>query len=391
MEVAEALLTLGVAGASECQTLSAEALKRAYLKKVRVHPPERDPQGFQRVREAYELLRAFEVTSAGVRGSAHFVPGATSSTESEAPAPERKTEKNERSATAKEPDPDSSAFERLQQALTAQQYEAAANALIEIYGAATLTSRRPTPHVVLSLVTRQFIVGAQDLGRRLFLAFETDMALINSPLNARLAASWKLLAELVLLSGQAPPAVIRALASAIQSGDFEEATETLRTELDGRGVHTRVELESSLQAAAPILFKAAWPANRGVSPKQQRHNETWGRRVLFLMVVLVSSFMYIVETSSPRRASKPHAAAASPSNLGALSAEQAKELDSVTKKVEKVVRFSRCNQMRAVWKDYTSVVRRLKGRELVMQGYEKLRVNAGTTCPQVSSELPESP
>ena len=36
MELAEALLTLGVGGVTEWRTLSAEALKRAYLKQVRV-------------------------------------------------------------------------------------------------------------------------------------------------------------------------------------------------------------------------------------------------------------------------------------------------------------------------------------------------------------------
>lgn len=33
-------------------------IRRAYLDKVREHPPERDPEGFKRVREAYEQLRS---------------------------------------------------------------------------------------------------------------------------------------------------------------------------------------------------------------------------------------------------------------------------------------------------------------------------------------------
>jgi curved DNA-binding protein CbpA len=36
----------------------AAAIKRAYLRAVRAHPPERDPEGFARVREAFELLSA---------------------------------------------------------------------------------------------------------------------------------------------------------------------------------------------------------------------------------------------------------------------------------------------------------------------------------------------
>jgi curved DNA-binding protein CbpA len=33
-------------------------IKRAYFTRVREHPPERDPDGFKRVRAAYEQLRA---------------------------------------------------------------------------------------------------------------------------------------------------------------------------------------------------------------------------------------------------------------------------------------------------------------------------------------------
>ncbi|MDP2659676.1 MAG: DnaJ domain-containing protein [Dehalococcoidia bacterium] len=35
-----------------------DEIRRAYLEKVREHPPERDPEGFKRVREAYEHLRS---------------------------------------------------------------------------------------------------------------------------------------------------------------------------------------------------------------------------------------------------------------------------------------------------------------------------------------------
>jgi len=45
--------TLGVErGASEAE------IKQAYFALVRQHPPERDPEGFKRIRAAYEKLRA---------------------------------------------------------------------------------------------------------------------------------------------------------------------------------------------------------------------------------------------------------------------------------------------------------------------------------------------
>src|SRR5512138_1512464 len=36
---------------------SADQIRRGYLRAVRAHPPERDADGFRRVRDAYELLK----------------------------------------------------------------------------------------------------------------------------------------------------------------------------------------------------------------------------------------------------------------------------------------------------------------------------------------------
>ncbi|MBI4317689.1 MAG: DnaJ domain-containing protein [Chloroflexi bacterium] len=37
---------------------SSAEVRAAYMQKLREHPPERDPEGFKRVREAYETLRS---------------------------------------------------------------------------------------------------------------------------------------------------------------------------------------------------------------------------------------------------------------------------------------------------------------------------------------------
>ena len=61
--VEEALQLLGAD-----RSLDAEALRRTYLRKVRTVRPDTDPEGFRRVREAYELLRP--LAEAGVLGRA---------------------------------------------------------------------------------------------------------------------------------------------------------------------------------------------------------------------------------------------------------------------------------------------------------------------------------
>src|SRR5688572_12621326 len=52
MDSSRALSKLGLATPT-----SAEAIRRAYLRAVRAHPPERDPDGFRLVREAYDVLK----------------------------------------------------------------------------------------------------------------------------------------------------------------------------------------------------------------------------------------------------------------------------------------------------------------------------------------------
>ena len=39
------------------QTATDEQIRQAYLHNVRLHPPDRDQQQFERIRDAYELLR----------------------------------------------------------------------------------------------------------------------------------------------------------------------------------------------------------------------------------------------------------------------------------------------------------------------------------------------
>lgn len=40
------------------ETASDDVIKKAYLEKVRAHPPERDPEQFQVIRSAYESIRS---------------------------------------------------------------------------------------------------------------------------------------------------------------------------------------------------------------------------------------------------------------------------------------------------------------------------------------------
>ncbi|MGE3545189.1 MAG: hypothetical protein AB7L28_14730, partial [Kofleriaceae bacterium] len=54
MDYGSALETLGLEHEDQ---LTKDQVRRAYMRRLRLHPPERDPEGFTRLREAYELVR----------------------------------------------------------------------------------------------------------------------------------------------------------------------------------------------------------------------------------------------------------------------------------------------------------------------------------------------
>lgn len=53
LDAADPFEVLGVAGDADDATI-----RRAYLRLLRMHPPERDPDGFRRLRAAYEAVRS---------------------------------------------------------------------------------------------------------------------------------------------------------------------------------------------------------------------------------------------------------------------------------------------------------------------------------------------
>ena len=56
------------------ETADDEAVRAAYLAAVRRSPPDRDPEGFRHIREAYEALQDYERRLAGERGDAGAAP-----------------------------------------------------------------------------------------------------------------------------------------------------------------------------------------------------------------------------------------------------------------------------------------------------------------------------
>src|SRR6187402_2882370 len=134
MSEAEAFEILGLTGLG---VSSAGELKRAYLKQVRQHPPERDPEGFRRVRDAYELLQ--QSGSPPVAGAPQTAPVNLPA----APPP---------LSSAELPTPTATPIERLVEALNARRPKAAGQVLLEIYADPKPAAELPPPQIPLQVV-----------------------------------------------------------------------------------------------------------------------------------------------------------------------------------------------------------------------------------------------
>ncbi len=411
MDVVEAFETLGL---DESDELSAEQLKRSYLRKVRQHPPERDPAGFQQVRQAYELLQ--QRSNGRAELSAHVARPEPFS----APAPDRTSEPPRASsadapkpsaepsipqpepAQSRTPDPPapaaSDALTRLRSAVGESKWVAAGNALLELYADATLSERLPPPEIALRISLELFESGKHKTARRLFEAFKAHMASHGTRLSAETASVWKLLSELSELSRAVDSSLTCALAEAIRSGAFQDAAPELRAEMAQYGDR---KVTALMQSRAPTLLAATWPY---VRPPAQRSKRTWrglpwvARLSLFgifglyrLVVSLTESPThsdYVVPAAVVDRP-RPDRRFSEPSSV--LSASDTLKLHDITSKIEKLYQSGQCDETRAAWDEYLVVARPLGGAPAVRQGYAFRRTQAISTCPTLATELPEEP
>jgi hypothetical protein len=236
---------------------SEEGVRRAYLKAVRAHGPERDPAGFAEVRSAYELL-----------SRRHWLPMLTASAvEAEPVAPE---------STRAPAEPQSPSSSRVgvpssppaRQSAAPPPLAAPADGFLRLLaasnpaGAAQLLLGAwadghglvaPPAHV-LSCTLQLFEAGALGLAVELLLAFEasTERAEFRpSTFDTAVIARWMLLTELAALPGHAERELIAALATAVRSGRYRHARRVL-----ARAVAANASLMPRLRRLAPALLAA---------------------------------------------------------------------------------------------------------------------------------------
>lgn len=214
MSVASALEVLGLSGAP-----SQDEIRRAYLRKVKEHPPERDRDGFKQVRDAFDFLKAH------ARGfvlaeleALPLAPPPVAAPIEIVPAPPLP-------APAVPPQ-----IEVIERALGEDDPVAAAEAMLELYergsGAAA-----PVPAPIFALRTFMALMARNrfDVGRALLQAFETYEALHGSEAGAgpEVGARWRLAREVAALS-TADELLARAVAQSLNDGHIYTAAEAVQ-------------------------------------------------------------------------------------------------------------------------------------------------------------------
>jgi hypothetical protein len=250
-------------------TPSEQELKRAYLRQVKAHPPERDANGFREVREAYELLKQGAWTRRLILAGRPSTPpkAELEASQPAAEEPEAEEPKSEepKSDTAEEPGPSfplhiGREIEALNKALAGDDPASAATAMIALYGM-PLLEQAPVPPPIFALKTFMVLMerGPAKLARELLDAFESHVQTHQdgSATSSDVAARWKLARE-VLATYELDRPLACAVAAGLRSGQLYTAGDAAEAAFHQHGAR----LERYMRLKAPTVWGSIAPLLR---------------------------------------------------------------------------------------------------------------------------------
>ncbi|HEX2870775.1 MAG TPA: J domain-containing protein [Polyangiaceae bacterium] len=290
-------------------------VRRAYLRQVKAHPPERDPEGFRRVREAFELLQGGYVAPLVVARLAHApaVEAPVAETEAEtapdsdeAPPSDLAAETSQALSGTLLPQATQEQVEHLKAALANDNPAAAAEAMTWLYQRPGLESA-PVASPLLALQTVVALVqrGRFKPARTLLEALDHFVALNPQPggFGPELGARWKLASELLGVS-LLDSRLARALAAGLHEGDLSIAANAASAAFDDYGR----ELERHMLENAPTLWGQVAPLIRTqpqpVHPTNFR-GSGWQGWVLVVVAINIFRLCVSAADSSPTTYSPP--------------------------------------------------------------------------------------
>jgi len=375
MNVDEARAILGLEG-----PVSPDELKRAYLKSVKAHSPERDPEGFRRVREAFDWLKArpWLLNVESVATSSEWLPApplpasnAVEPSEQENPPPE----------VEPAPEDDAGAYLVPQSVLAAESVRERAESLIAQHRSAV--GMGPWAHsleTVLELVDQ----GDVALANKLFTAF--GLAIERAGLGARelspdVASRWKLVGEVIALSNAqgVPSDVTSAIAAALRAGKLGDAWPPVREAWLKFGSRFR----RPFRAQAPMLAKAI---ERGTVRRAST-----GRSALawFALALLVGSMNFLATFAQSSRREALHSDPV-PREVPSWALQRDVRASTLAAAIDMNLASGACGAVAEQWPQYVAAVR-ATASESERADFNAKRERARQECNQLGSILLEKP
>ncbi len=287
------------------QDATPEQVRRAYLRRLPKHKPERDPQGFQRLRSAYELAVALtsEPWWAPSTLTEHLGSDAKSTGPAAPPAPDQAT--NASTAPAGQLDVADTAPELATESaarLAALAEVAAADGDAEVavahgLGALDLNRRSGGREGLDALIRTALLLqacGAWEGSRSLLgglWAFFHQSAAYDAFDDPSVIVSWAAARELNDLPADFPPAVTSAIAEAARAGEPSQATDGIHAFVVGDRLQA-ARAAGHLKRHAPMLWSfyghlLSGPAGDG-APRAWQWLAGWllGLGLLYLSFVI---------------------------------------------------------------------------------------------------------
>lgn len=368
MSVAGALEVLGLTGSP-----SREEIRRAYLRKVKEHPPERDRAGFQQVRDAFELLKRFgpsdDAPIASLVETSDAVPAPTPPVETSdavpiaAPLPVPMPP-----LTAEVVDPE---LESVERALAADDPVAAAQAMIALLSRPPAElGPVPAPLFTLRTFMTLFERNRFETGRALLDAFESFQARHGAEggLGAEVGARWKLAREVAALSDADEP-MARAVAQSLNGGHIYTSAEAVQ-DAYARGV----PIERMMQQHAPTVWASLSPYVQINREEVRRatgvHVPNWAIGVFLVAAVNIIRLCTVdvpdppnisfpgshpVQTEEERRPQTDERPAAPPAPTLGFRERAQRDVDSKWLTLAGMAERGDCDGVRDAWSDYRKI------------------------------------
>lgn len=335
MTLDEALDELGV-GADA----GPEEARRAYLRLLKKRKPEVDPEGFMRLREAYELVKnradfmaSWRVVVTHPRETAEAKaplveapPEPVEERESPAPAdeashapadgereaPEGDSASTEDDAAPSEAEGDAEprpplGLDAVEGMIEAGEHGAAASVLAEIYEDAAHDIRAHVPpiHRTLWLILSLYAEGDHEAAKGLYDAASHWLSangLEARVLRGELAARWMVARELSALPSSFSKVVRKAIARAAEGGELADARDAL-VRYQAKRPARAFEAATMLKTRAPALasvFAATLespPANEATPTTRAKGMSGW--MIATIVIALLRILMAIGKSSTP--------------------------------------------------------------------------------------------